>query len=253
MLTVDVDATTQLTVTVDGHAASIAAAVRPVAAGRLRLRSPRCSRWSVTDRTGGAWFPAGVVRKWDVEDRPFFHGDVVEMDVPAEELTVTCARGLEYDVVETCTIPAASKVTTVDGDPPRLFDPASAGWYGGDLHIHMNYSGDLVCAPDDVARMQRGEGLHLANVVVGNQQTSLVYDREMLEEFAGSDLPWSTGQMVAGYPPRPRRESGSGDPGRWRGSRRSEVSRIERDRDLRGQRPLGVRVLRRGRRCGETV
>jgi hypothetical protein len=197
VLTVDVDATTELTVSVDGHAASIAAAVRPVAAGRLRLRSPRCSRWSVADRTGGAWFPAGVLRKWDVEDRPFFHGEVVELDVPAEELTVTCARGLEYDVVECRTIPAANAVTTVDSDPPRLFDPAAAGWYGGDLHIHMNYSGDLVCAPDDVARMQRGEGLHLANVVAGNLQTSLVYDREMLEGFAGSDLPWSTGQMVA--------------------------------------------------------
>jgi hypothetical protein len=197
VVTVDVDATTDLTVTVDGRAASIAAAVRPVASGRLRVRSPRCSRWSVTDGTGGAWFPAGVLRKWDVDDRPFFHGDVVELDVPAGELTVTCARGLEYDVVETRTVAPEGVLTTVDSDPPRLFDPAAAGWYGGDLHIHMNYSGDLVCAPDDAARMQRGEGLHLANMVAGNLQTSLVYDRQMLEEFGGRDLPWSTGQLVA--------------------------------------------------------
>ena len=61
----------------------------------------------------------------------------------------------------------------------------------------MNYSGDLLCTPADVARMQRGEGLHLANVVAGNCQTSLVYDRELLEEFAGVDLPWSDGQIVA--------------------------------------------------------
>jgi hypothetical protein len=45
--------------------------------------------------------------------------------------------------------------------------------------------------------MQRGEGLHLANLVAGNMQTSLVYDREMLEAFAGTDLPWSDRQLVA--------------------------------------------------------
>ena len=61
----------------------------------------------------------------------------------------------------------------------------------------MNYSGDLVCTPADVARMQRGEGLHLANVAGGNLQTSLVYDRELLEGFAGVDLPWSDGDIVA--------------------------------------------------------
>ena len=45
--------------------------------------------------------------------------------------------------------------------------------------------------------MQRGEGLHLANLTAGNLQTSLVYDRELLEEFAGVDLPWSDGEFVA--------------------------------------------------------
>jgi hypothetical protein len=39
--------------------------------------------------------------------------------------------------------------------------------------------------------------LHLANFVAGNCQTSLVYDREMLEQFADADLPWSTGDTVA--------------------------------------------------------
>ncbi|HUR01822.1 MAG TPA: CehA/McbA family metallohydrolase, partial [Nonomuraea sp.] len=79
-----------------------------------------------------------------------------------------------------------------------LFDPAADGWYGGDMHVHMNYSGDLVCSPGDAARMQMGEGLHLMNLVVGNGQTSVVYDREALEQLAGIDLPWSTDDTVAG-------------------------------------------------------
>ena len=193
----DADAAALAAVTVDGRPVSLAAAVRPVAAARLRLHSPMPARWSVTDGTGGAWFPAGMLPKWDVDDRPFFHGDDVELEVPAEELTVACARGLEHRVVDMRTTPAAGDVSTLYCEPPRLFDPAADGWYGGDLHIHMNYSGDLVCTPGDVARMQRGEGLHLANVVAGNLQTSLVYDREMLEEFAGVDLPWSDERTVA--------------------------------------------------------
>jgi hypothetical protein len=85
----------------------------------------------------------------------------------------------------------------VECDPARLFDPAADGWYGGDLHIHMNYSGDLVCTPADAARMQFGEGLHLANLVAANCQTSLVYDRDMLEQFRDADLPWSVDRTVA--------------------------------------------------------
>jgi hypothetical protein len=171
--------------------------IRPSAAAELRLSSPRCARWSVTDSSGGAWFPEGVLAKWDVHHRPFFHGHDVTIAVPAESLSVVCARGLEFERTELDLHPAAGETQIVECDPPRLFDPAAEGWYGGDLHVHMNYSGDLICTPGDAARMQLGEGLHLANFVAANLGTSLVYDRAMLEQFAGTDLPWSTSDAVA--------------------------------------------------------
>jgi hypothetical protein len=84
----------------------------------------------------------------------------------------------------------------VEIDPPRLYDAAARGWYGGDLHVHMNYSGDLVCGPHDAALMQRGEALHLMNLVAGNLLGARIYDREAFEHFAGEDLPWSVeGQL----------------------------------------------------------
>ncbi len=172
-------------------------AVRMVPAAELRLTSPRHARWSVTDDTGGAWFPDGVPAKWDVHHRPFFHARDVTLAVPAAPLRVSCTRGLEHDMVDRTVEPAAGETLAVDCDPPRLVDPAAAGWYGGDLHVHLNYSGDLVCAPEDAARMQLGEGLHLLNLVAGNWQTSLVYDRELLETTAGTDLPWSGPDAVA--------------------------------------------------------
>ena len=83
------------------------------------------------------------------------------------------------------------------GNSVSAHNPAAEGWYGGDLHVHMNYSGDLVCTPADAARIQAGEGLHLLNLVAANCLTSLVFDRDMLEQFAGADLPWSSSEAVA--------------------------------------------------------
>lgn len=196
--TLDVDgADPAFPVVLGDQAIQVTGAVRTAARAELRLRSPRCARWSVTDASGGGWFPDGVLAKWDVHDRPFFHGHDLTLAVPAEPLQVACARGIEFGRTEQQVAPAAGQTRVVDCDPPRLFDPAAAGWYGGDLHIHLNYSGDLVCTPGDAARMQLGEGLHLANLLAANFQTSLVYDRELLEAFPDTDLPWSDRDVVA--------------------------------------------------------
>ena len=92
---------------------------------------------------------------------------------------------------------APGSVSVVELEPERRLDPASKGWYGGDLHVHMNYSGDLVCEPSQAAMMQLGEGLHLMNLVAANASGTRVFDREALEEWAGHDLPWSSGSAVA--------------------------------------------------------
>ena len=165
-------------------------AVVPAAAATLRLTSPQGARWSVTDATGGAWFAAGVPAKWDADDRPFFHTDpgTAELMVPAGPLHVLAARGLEFERAEFHVEPAADGTVTVEYDPARRFDPAADGWYGADLHVHLNYSGDHVLEPADAFRMQRGEGLALMHLTAGNLGGALVYDRELLEATAGTDL-----------------------------------------------------------------
>lgn len=174
---------------VEGHSVTVTQVRR--AAG-LRLTSDDCARWSVTDEGGTAWFPPGVVHKWDYHGRPFFHSHDVVVPVPAGTLTVTCGRGLEFDTVVHNVVVEADATETVHAEPTRLFDPAAEGWYGGDLHVHLNYSGDQVMEPADAARMQQGEGLHLMNLVAGNFTDSLIYDRALFEQTAGADLPWST-------------------------------------------------------------
>jgi hypothetical protein len=171
----------------------------PAARARLLLRARGPSRWSVVDDRGGAWFPEGRPTKWDFHDRPFFHGNDLELEVPAVPLTVTCARGMEFAAASATVTPEAGGTTEVDLEPERLYETAARGWYGGDLHVHMNYSGDLVCGPDDAACMQLGEGLHLMSLVAGNLGQTRVYDREAFEATAGDDLPWTTGERVARF------------------------------------------------------
>jgi hypothetical protein len=169
------------------------------ARARLRLRAGAPSRWSVVDDRGGPWFPEGRPPRWDAHDRPFFHGDDLVVEVPAVPLTVTCARGLEFATATATVTSEPGGVTEVELEPERLHDPAARGWYGGDLHVHMNYSGDLVCGPDEAACMQAAEGLHLMNLVAANLSQTRVYDREAFEATAGHDLPWTTAERVARF------------------------------------------------------
>jgi hypothetical protein len=180
-------------------AGTAAPTAQPAARARLRLLAAGPSRWSVVDDRGGAWFPDGCLPKWDFHDRPFFHGNDLELEVPAAPLTVACTRGLEFATVQATLTPEAGTTTEVALEPARRHDPAARGWYGGDLHVHMNYSGDLVCGPDDAARMQLGEGLHLMSLVAGNIGRTRVYDREAFEATAGHDLPWTTADRVARF------------------------------------------------------
>ena len=166
---------------------------------RLRLRAGAPSRWSVVDDHGGAWFPPDRLLRWDLHGRPLFHGDDLVLEVPAVPLTVSCTRGMEFDVAQAAVTPEAGTTAEVELTPARRYDPAAGGWYGADLHVHMNYSGDLVCGPDDAACMQAGEGLHLMNLVAANSQHTLVYDREAFEATAGRDLPWTTSGRVARF------------------------------------------------------
>lgn len=193
LCTIDVDASApEIWVTRGDERLQVSDVVAAAATAVLRLTSPRGARWSVLDVTGGAWFAEGVPRKWDADDRPFFHSEPgsITVAVPAGPLQVTAARGLEFERQEFTLDPAAGETAEIDYRSVRRFDTAAEGWYGADLHVHLNYGGDQVLHPADAARMQRGEGLHLMQLAAGNLGGSLVYDLEMLEATAGTDL-WS--------------------------------------------------------------
>lgn len=182
------------TIIVHGHRLQVAhVSERAV----LHLTSDDHARWSVADDRGGAWFPDNVLRKYGWRRAPYFHAAAATVSVPSAPIAVSAARGCEFETVSRDIEALPQSDVEVRLNPARIFDAASRGWYGGDCHVHLNYYGDEVATLADAAAMQRGEGLHLMNLVSGNLLTSFVYDQEGFEAHLEQDLPWSTSEFVA--------------------------------------------------------
>ena len=184
-------------VVADGLPVDLSSLTRRVPAARLRVRAGLACKWSVYDEHGQGWYPQGAPERYDYHLTPYFHGDDLILDVPAETLTVRVSRGMEYGSAEVTLTPEAGEETLVELTPERLYDAAAVGWYGGDMHVHLNWAGDMVGTPELAGAMQHGEDLHVLNLVAGNVSSERVYDFEALEHWAGRDLPWSDASHVA--------------------------------------------------------
>ncbi|WP_214103031.1 CehA/McbA family metallohydrolase [Acrocarpospora catenulata] len=192
-----IEITTASTLTIDGEPVDLSVLTRAAVPARLRLSAGFPCRWSVTTADGQGWYPDGADRRRDYHGEPFFHGDDLLVEVPAEPLTVRVTRGMEYSTAEAAVHPAPWRETLVELAPERLYDAAARGWYGADLHVHLNWAGDIVATPAAAAAMQHGEDLHVLNLVAGNVAGERVYDKEALHHWAGRDLPWSDATHVA--------------------------------------------------------
>ncbi|MEV4258466.1 CehA/McbA family metallohydrolase, partial [Spirillospora sp. NPDC049652] len=186
-------------VVVDGAAVPLDGLTRETAVARLRVRAGMPCRWTVVGDDGHGWYPPDAPDRHDAHAQPYFHGDDLVLDVPAEPLTVRVTRGAEYETAETRVRPKSGEELTVELTPRRRYDAPARGWYGGDMHVHMNWAGNSVGTPEQAAAIQQGEDLHVLNLVAGNVSTVRVYDREALEHWAGRDAPWSTPGHLARF------------------------------------------------------
>ncbi|MEU6998593.1 CehA/McbA family metallohydrolase [Nonomuraea sp. NPDC046570] len=192
-----IDLDTATPVQVDGRTIDLRGFTRDARRARVRLRAGFPCRWSIWTADGQGWYPEGAPARRDYHGLPYFHGDDLVVDVPAEPLTIRVARGMEYGIAETTLTPPEYIETLVELAPKRIYDAAAMGWYGADLHVHLNATGDLVAPPKWAADAQFGEDLHVLSLLAANVSGSRVLDREALEHWAGQDLPWSDATHVA--------------------------------------------------------
>lgn len=145
--------------------------------GRLRVATRSAgtegvvaARISVTDAKGHPLVPSTHQARFDGQTgRVFFYADgVLDMEVPAGEITVTVARGLAAPVERrTVSIDAGGR-TGVDVELSPVWDSRAAGWRSGDQHFHLNYGGPYRLDPEDLALVLRGEDLDMATPLVAN-------------------------------------------------------------------------------------
>jgi TolB protein len=158
--------------------------------GRLRV--------VVTDAATGAAVPARVSVRgadgrsyapddaWRHADEAFVRGEQrmeygyfhtpgrAALTVPAESVTVDVWRGPEYQAVTrrvSVRAGGAGGEQEVRVAPARVANLPARGWWGGDLHVHMNYGGAYRNTPAHLALQGRAEGLHVVeNLVVNKEQ-----------------------------------------------------------------------------------
>jgi hypothetical protein len=116
------------------------------------------------------------------------------LTVPAGSYTVQGFRGPEYHRFEQKITVPAGRTAQARVALKRWTNPPARSWYGGESHIHANYShGEWYSTPETMRLQIQGEGLHVANFVIANSTGDGVFDREF---FRGKPDPVSSPQHV---------------------------------------------------------
>ena len=158
------------------------------------------ARVSVFDSTERSWAPDDA---WRHADEAFVRGERLfeygyfhspgrsSLSLPPGRYTVEVWKGPEYRVGRrqlTLTGAAPLGVTIGLG---RVMDLPRAGWWGGDLHVHMNYGGHYRNTPANLKRQALAEGLHLVeNLIVNKEQRipDLAYWRPGVDPVSSRDF-----------------------------------------------------------------
>ncbi|HEV7366084.1 MAG TPA: CehA/McbA family metallohydrolase [Gemmatimonadales bacterium] len=171
--------------------------------GRLQLvvtdRAGRLSpaRISITGPDGRSYAPDNAWRHaddgYDRSVRRFEYGyfhtsGVATVTVPAGAISLEISHGPEYRVVRRTLNVVPNSTRGVRVALERLADLPAAGWYSGDLHVHMNYGGAYRNTPRRLAAQARAEDLHLVENLIVNKEGRI----PDLQYFTGHPDPVST-------------------------------------------------------------
>lgn len=128
------------------------------------------ARLSVLGPNGHPAVPdEGAVHFDGAGGRVFFYSPgLIEVTVPAGEVTVSAVQGLATPE-ETATVTAtAGSITEVILELTPVWDARAAGWASGDHHFHLNYGGPYHLDPEDMVPKMEGEALDFATPLLAN-------------------------------------------------------------------------------------
>ena len=137
------------------------------------------ARVSVTGSNGQSFAPDDAWRYaddgFDRGERHFEYGYFHTagsslVTVPSGSFTVEVSRGPEYRVARSVMTVASNSTKRIRVVLERLVDMPAAGWYSGDLHVHMNYGGTYRNTPTRLAAQARAEDVHVVENLVVNKE-----------------------------------------------------------------------------------
>lgn len=178
-----------------------------VQAGRLNVRvldeegSVTPARIYLTGSDGRAYRPAGTQARVSNADygQPFggdyyfYSGGEFQVDLPPGEATLEVVKGFEYQPVSREVSIAAGGSGTAEVRLQKPFDLRRQGWFSGDTHIHPNVYDDRLISPAEVRLISRAEDLNLPQLLVCNDVSSHINDRQY---FQGRPHPLSEGNTI---------------------------------------------------------
>ncbi|WP_420447737.1 CehA/McbA family metallohydrolase [Candidatus Palauibacter sp.] len=148
------------------------------ATASLRIRTvagqggaPVAARLAVVGGSGHPLIPDGPAARFDGQSgRVFFYSPgVIELTVPAGEVTVSAVQGLATpESSATVRVDAASGAAEVEVVLSPVWDARAGGWSSGEHHFHLNYGGLYDLSPEDLAPMMLGEALDFATPLLAN-------------------------------------------------------------------------------------
>ena len=191
----DSEAMPSLQVLAQGRTKPIPLEGSVVRAGRRHVRvldeegSVTPARIYLTGSDGRAYRPAGTLARVSNADygQPFggdyyfYSGGEFQVDLPPGEATLEVVKGFEYQPVSREVSIAAGGSGAAEVRLQKPFDLRRQGWFSGDTHIHPNVYDDRLISPAEVRLISRAEDLNLPHLLVCNDVSSHINDRQYFQ------------------------------------------------------------------------
>ncbi|HKV73199.1 MAG TPA: CehA/McbA family metallohydrolase [Gemmatimonadales bacterium] len=158
------------------------------------------ARVSITGEDGRSWVPDDAWRHADDSFDParrkmeygYFHmKGAARISVPRGVYRYEISRGPEYAPVRG-EVTLGSTPQVVTARLKRIANLPAAGWYSGDLHVHMNYGGWYRNTPAHLALQAKAEDLHLVEDLIVNKEGRI----PDIELFTGKPDPVSDAETL---------------------------------------------------------
>ncbi len=166
-----------------------------VPTGRVRLEATldvggTPARFELTDGKGHPLVPQRGPIRFDWQTgRTYFHAQgAMEIEVPVGEVRVAATHGLLTPEARVTGTVAAGATLRLDLPLKPVANPRAQGWFGGDLHFHLNYGGPLVLGPPDLVDLMQAEDLDVATPMSANLHNRLT-DFDLLG-WKRDEAPW---------------------------------------------------------------